>query len=78
MAYAEGYTNGLILLAEREDITKIIPRYYVVGAIDQPRTFTAYRKLAKDAPRLHKAAYRQAVRIARDIGDLIVHHPPFF
>ena len=60
------------------DLTKIIPRYYVAGATDQPRTFTAYRKLAKDAPRLHKAAYRQAVRIARDIGDLIVHHPPFF
>ena len=78
VAYAEGYTNGLILLAEREDLTKIIPRYYVAGATDQPRTFTAYRKLAKDAPRLHKAAYRQAVRIARDIGDLIVHHPPFF
>ena len=77
-AYAEGYTNGLLLLAERKDLTRIIPRYFVAGATDQPRTFTAYQKLARDAPRLHKAAYRQAVRIARDIGDLIFHHPPFF
>ena len=76
-AYAEGYMNGLMLLVEREDLTRIIPRYYVVGATDQPRSFTAYRKLARNAPRLHKTAYRQAVRIARRVGDLVVHHPPF-
>lgn len=84
VAYIDGYVNRLILLATDEDTSRYIPLFYVFGAKDQPRTFAAYQRLANNRPRLHRAAYLQARRLADDLPEpgadpkkLEFHHTPF-
>jgi SIR2-like domain len=84
VAYIDGYVNGLILLEAERDLSGSIPRFYVFGAKDQPRTFAAYRRLANDSARLHRAAHMQAGRLVRGMAEpgtqleeLAFHHTPF-
>jgi SIR2-like domain len=84
VAYIDGYTNGLSLLAADEDLSLAIPLYYVFGASTQPRTFKAHKPIADKSHRLHQAAYSQAQRLANDLAKpagsaegLAFHHTPF-
>jgi hypothetical protein len=76
-AYTEGYINGLIVLAEADDIGKCVPLYYVFGARDQPLTFARYRLLAAKAASLNRRAYEQAKRNVKNDGAMQAHHRPF-
>jgi hypothetical protein len=77
MAYTEGYMNGVMLVATPEDLTKMIPLYFIFGVEDQPTSFTAYSRLAAKAASLHRTSFDQASKFVKRLGSLVVHHPPF-
>ena len=77
VAYVDGYKNGLVYLLIDDRSRNEIPLYYIFGANVQPRTFTEYKRLCIKAPRLHRAAYTKAKKIADSSTGLVIHHRPF-
>ena len=81
VAYIDGYMNGLTYLLVPDSARKFIPRYFVFGSEDQPRTLSAYKRLSRHASKLHPAAYRYAKKMVplthADQDGIEVHHSPF-
>jgi|SRR5581483_10588902 len=78
VAYIDGYKNGLIYLISDDDVRDALPLYFMFGAA--PSTFSQFSRAIKKSARLHKAAFRRAVKLLGPIAseDLVFHHPPFF
>jgi len=77
VAYIDGYQNGLLFLIADDVERRALPLYYVYGGSDDLRSLTAFRREAVRAEALHRSAYKQARRIARQWSPgIIPHHRP--
>ena len=75
VAYIKGYMNGLTYLISDDKIRKSLPLYYVFGHKGDIRTLAHYKRVCKKAKALHRAAYMNAVKHAKDVGDdVVLHH----
>lgn len=73
-AYSTGYRNGLSYLIGGAQDRKAMPTYFVYGSDDAIRSISAFKRVAKDAQKLHRPAYEQAERILRHVeGDVTEH-----
>jgi len=78
VAYIDGFMNGLACLLADDRQRRRLPLYYVFGSGDI-LTYLQYRKLARNASKLHKTAFEYARRRVRKFRDkkLVVQHIPF-
>jgi len=79
VAYIDGYINGLAYLLLDKRSRKYLPRYYVYGLKDQPRSLSAFKKARRSAHITHKSSYRYAQKFVRNQlrTGLVIHHTPF-
>ena len=82
MAYTEGYVTALVHILSSIDkkCIKLPPRYYIFGSGKTINSFKQYKKLVKEAPKIHKSAYRRIKRYIRKYKnkDIVLHHPAYF
>jgi hypothetical protein len=77
VAYIDGYTNGHLFLVTDDEFRKIVPRYYVYGDGGSILSLGAYKRVAKTAATLHKAAMTRAKQIIEHFpGNVVLHHIP--
>lgn len=77
VAYIDGYLNGHRYLVADDDMRKVVPLYYVFGA-GEILSLAEYKRVARTAGALHKAAMKLAKKtIAKFPGDVVLHHTPF-
>lgn len=77
VAYLEGVSNALVSLLMSKRDRRRMPLYYIFGSDEDLTTERKFLNELKRAPRLHKTAYKQAERLTRDLGDMVVRHPPW-
>lgn len=80
VAYIDGYINGLLyLLISPDEPDNIPPLFYGYG-LGELMDKQAFAEALGDLPSCHKAAFRDAKRIADKAlehgGDLVIHHIP--
>lgn len=78
-AYVDGYINGLLYFMMDDRGRSACPIYYVFGCRDDLRSYAEFRRVLKDASRLHRAAHLRAVREVKTSKikeGMVFHHPP--
>jgi hypothetical protein len=78
VAYVDGYTNALYFLLADDGTRKLMPRYYVYGAKDQPVTLREFEKIRRQAKTLHKSAYQRVLKGRKRMTELVPQHQPYF
>lgn len=73
-SYAEGYRMGLASLDLDDAAAAKLPLYLIWGSNRVVRDFEDYSMQLEQAPRLHKAATAQAIRLVRNHPTGLVEH----
>jgi len=77
VAYFRGYQSGLMYLLLDEKDRALMPLYFLFKCEDIT-SFDQYKKLEKNAAKMHKAAHKLAEKRAKGISkNLVYHHTPF-
>lgn len=77
VAYAEGYSNGLLYLILPDSDREHIPFGHFFGVKDSVER-DDLREILAQGPSLHRAAYARAERMTRDLPDgFVLDHTPF-
>lgn len=81
VAYIDGYMNGLTFLLMNEEDQRHLHLYYLFGYDYIIETLDEYAKLADKANKLHKSAYKYALKIVSEVtnesNEIVFHHTPF-
>jgi hypothetical protein len=51
-----------------------MPYYYIHGSNTDVRTITEYKRICRNAKKLHRAAFNEAVAMAKELSDGVEHH----
>jgi len=80
VAYIDGYVNGLLFLLAEDGERKLMPRYYVYGVKDEPRSFSHYIKARRKAVGKCRFAHRHAEKVVQVViggaPGMVYHHRP--
>ena len=79
VAYIDGFINGHCFLIYPDEMRAAVPLYYVFGHTGALRSLAAYRRVARDSSKIHRAAYCHASKRVQAAapGRYFFHHLPF-
>lgn len=77
VAYIDGYLNGVSFLWLDDKMRKKVPVFYLYGSDQNLNNPKLFLKLLKKAPKIHKEAFKLAIKMSQKYNSEILHHRPF-
>ncbi|MFH1233405.1 MAG: hypothetical protein V1649_02010 [Patescibacteria group bacterium] len=77
VAYIDGYLNGISYMWLDDRMRKKVPMFYIYESNQNLNNPKVFLKLLKKTPKIHKEAFKLAIKIGQKYNSEILHHTPF-